>query len=280
MGGSLLYKSMIKTLIALLLVLGIKASGLPRYDEVSWLCTHNSYNASNSGFRFANHTLSIKEQLDTGVRAFMLDVHLVDKKIVLSHGSKGLSFIGSTPLEAELKVYHDFLTKNPEAIVTLIFESYVPAKDVAGVISATGLEKFAHSQDASKPWPSLAALRQSGKRLIIFSDRVKGKGSPAWYHDVWAHCTETHWSNKTPVDLMVNRSGRGDKENPLFIQNHFLQNPLASPSLAKTVNKLAFFKKRHLEFQKAYPKRRPNFITIDFSSIGDGLAFVDFLNAK
>ena len=107
MGGSLLYKSMIKTLIALLLVLGIKASGLPRYDEVSWLCTHNSYNASNSGFRFANHTLSIKEQLDTGVRAFMLDVHLVDKKIVLSHGSKGLSFIGSTPLEAELKVYHE-----------------------------------------------------------------------------------------------------------------------------------------------------------------------------
>jgi len=210
----------------------------------------------------------------------MLDLHLVDKKIVLSHGAKGLSILGSQPLKTELKTYHDFLTNNPKAIITLILESYVPAKDVAAEIEAAGLVKFAHSQDPAKPWPTLETLRKSGKRLIIFSDRAKGNGCPAWYHPVWEHCTETHWSNKTPADLLANRPGRGNMKNSLFILNHFIQDPLSTAKLAGSVNNLAFLKKRYTAFQKSHPNRRPNFITVDFASVGDGLAFVKSLNTK
>ena len=271
---------MIKRFISVFFALAILATSSPRYDEVSWLCTHNSYNASNSGFNFTNHTWSIKQQLNAGVRAFMLDIHLVDKNIVLSHGSKGLTILGSTPLEQELKTFHDFLSNNPKSIVTLIFESYVPAKDAAAAITAAGLDKFAHSQDPTKPWPKLDTLRQSGKRLIIFSDRAKGKDIPHWYHDIWAHGTETHWASKTPADLLANRPGRGKKTNPLFILNHFIQDPIATPTLAKSVNTLAFLNKRHAAFKKSYPQRRPNFIAIDFSSQGDGLKFVKSLNTQ
>ena len=271
---------MIKSLITFFFALTLLVSGSPRYNEVSWLCTHNSYNASNSGFRFTNHTLSIQEQLDSGVRAFMLDIHRVNNTLVLSHGTKGLYLLGSVPLKDELKTYHDFLTKHPEAIVTFIIESSVSAADVTAAISAAGLDQLAHSQDRNKPWPTLDALRQSGKRLIIFSDRVKGKIVPLWYHDMWRHCTETHWSNKTPENLLANRPGRGKKANPLFILNHFILNPISKPSLAQSVNNLAFFKKRYAAFQKSHPNRRPNFITVDFSSKGDGLKFVEFLNAQ
>lgn len=271
---------MIKTIITSYFVFAILVSASPRYDQTTWLCTHNSYNASNSGFRFTNHTLSIKEQLQSGVRAFMLDIHRANNKIVLSHGTKALYILGSTPLEKELKTYHDFLTKNPEAILTFIIESSVSAKDVTDAITASGLDKFAHTQDRNKPWPTLQQLRKSAKRLIIFSDRTKGKKIPLWYHDIWTHCTETHWSNKTPQNLLANRPGRGKKDNPLFILNHFILNPISKPSLAQSVNNLPFLKKRYKTFQKSHPNRRPNFITIDFSNKGNALKFVESLNIQ
>ena len=101
-----------------------------RYDQATWLCTHNAFNASEEGFRFSNQTHGIGRQLNDGVSALMLDVWDDDGEIVLRHGEMFGNALGTQPLEQQLKEIAKFLDSHPQAIITLIFESYVPARAV------------------------------------------------------------------------------------------------------------------------------------------------------
>lgn len=46
-----------------------------RYDQASYLTAHNAFAATAAGWAYAEQSLSIKQQLDYGVRALMLDIH-------------------------------------------------------------------------------------------------------------------------------------------------------------------------------------------------------------
>ncbi|HAL14967.1 MAG TPA: hypothetical protein DCP67_14240, partial [Planctomycetaceae bacterium] len=92
---------------------------------------------------FPNQTHTITRQLTDGARALMLDLHIVDGEVHLVHSKP---FLGKRLLTDGLIEIRHFLEKTPKAVVTIIFESYVPADAVKQCFDETELTKFVHSQ--------------------------------------------------------------------------------------------------------------------------------------
>lgn len=236
-----------------------------RYDQTVWLCTHNAMNNRADGWKLPNQSKNLRGQFDDGVRAFMLDIHVQDGDLVLRHGPDAARLLGFRPLADGLAEIRAMLESRPEAIVTLILENYAPPPQVAEALRKAGLERFAHTQEAGKPWPALREMLAGGKRLVVFSDRANG--GPAWFHPVWEHAWETPFSARRPEDLR-NVPNRGRRENPLLILNHFCADPLPSPRISAKINGIDFLTNRINQSRETFG-RNPNFVVVDFHDLGD-----------
>ena len=251
-----------------------------RYDQVTWLCTHNAMNSSDDGWKFANQTHTITKQLEQGVGTLMLDIWKQDDELVLRHGPEIARFLGYKKLGIELKNIHTFLSKHPDRIITLILESYVSANKVSAAIQKAKLAEFCHFQDPKKPWPQLSAMRSSGKRLVVLSDRVeKNTKAPRWYMHVWKHAWETNWQAKSKEDLLNAKPRRGKRSNQLFILNHFITRGLPNIADAKVANKNPFLWQR-IEKTSQSLKEKPTFLVVDFYEVGAATECVKRLNSQ
>jgi hypothetical protein len=109
-----------------------------RYDQVTFLTAHNAFANYQEGWQYAMQELSIKNQLEYGVRGLMLDVYPSRKgdEIVLCHGGCGFwhhifnqHMISFDPthktLRSTLTEINDWLDQNPSEIITIFLESYV-----------------------------------------------------------------------------------------------------------------------------------------------------------
>ena len=254
------------------------AGASPRYDQITWLCTHNAMNSADAGWKAPNQTHTITAQLNNGVRALMLDIHRQDSGLVLRHGPPIARMLGYQPLPKALEEIRAFMQKDQKAIVTLILESYAPAKEVAQAITDAKLGSLCHTQNPGKPWPTLASMRSSGKRLVILSDRVeKGTSAPGWYMHVWQHCWETDWVAKNKDHLLQAKPRRGKQSNQLFILNHFITRTLPSKELSKAANTNPFLINRINKVRKDFGKK-PNFLVLDFYELGDAQKTIQTLN--
>ncbi|HEV8323718.1 MAG TPA: hypothetical protein VG389_19020 [Myxococcota bacterium] len=241
------------------------------YDDVTYPTTHNAMSNDDEGWLIPNQHHGITRQLADGVRGLMLDVHPYLGGTYLCHG---VCSLGNEPLADGLSKVRAFLEVCPREVVSLIFESYVPAADVAAAFAASGLDAYVWTQAAGAPWPTLREMIDGGARLVAFTDY--DAGAPAWYHDVWAFAWETPYAFDTPADFTC-AMNRGVAGNPLFILNHFLTNPLASPANAEMVNYDPLFLDRALACQAA-SGALPNFPTVDFYDIGDLFTVAATLN--
>lgn len=241
------------------------------YDEVAYATTHNAMSNEDAGWFFPNQHHGVAWQLEDGVRALMLDVHADKGDVYLCHGT---CLAGSQLLVDGLAEVRAFLDAHPREVVTIIFESYVPAADIEERFAQSGLLAHVHAQEAGAPWPTLGELVDAGGRLVVFTDH-DGHSLP-WYMDVWDHAFETHFHYESVQELSCDPN-RGDPDNPLFILNHFLTAPVAFPELAEQVNHNPLLWDRALGCQ-AEAGHLPNFVTVDFYDIGDVLAVVDALN--
>lgn len=226
-------------------------------------------------WQIPNQNNAITTQLNDGVRGLMLDVHDHEGTPHLCHGP---CVLGKKPLVDGLKELERWMSTHPRDVVTIIFEMYVSAKDVAAAFQASGLDQLVFAQPQGSPWPTLQALIDGKRRLIVFTDKGGNSSDYPWYHDVWKYCWETHYSAKSPSDFSCDKN-RGDKANSLFIFNHFLTNPVALPKHAEEVNVNPLLQDRVDQCRKE-SGRFPNFITVDFYDVGDAKAVVDGLNAK
>lgn len=249
------------------------------YDFAVFATTHNAMSNAEDGWVGANQTWSVVHQLDAGVRALMLDLHLWDNDETepespwLCHGE---CLFGNRRLSEALEELRDWLHANPREVVTLILENYVPGADVIAAFQEAGLEPLLHAQTPGAPWPTLGRMIEEDRRLVVLSDALKGGNAP-WFLPVWTYAWETHWSAKTPSDLNC-APNRGDTDNDLFVLNHFLTDPLAFPRLAEQVNYNPFLIDRAIAC-RADSGRQPNFVTVDFCDIGDVFDAVATLNA-
>jgi hypothetical protein len=231
-----------------------------RFDEVAYVTTHNAMSSQEDGFLGPNQYFGIGRQLDDGVRGLMLDVHDDQGQPALCHGS---CLFGKTPLTLGLGVIRSFLDAHPREVVTIIFESYVDGAVIERAFADADLVRLVHTQRRGDAWPTLAAMVEANRRLVVLTDRP---GGPAWNMDVWAHAWETHFSAANTSDFSC-APNRGDVRHPLFIFNHFLTRTLPVPRQAPTTNGAPLLPDRATACRQA-SGHLPNFVTVDFYSVG------------
>ena len=263
---------MIFLLVALLFqpCLGKEEFCEKRYNEISYLVTHNAMSSSHDRWIFPNHNKGLLDQLEDGVRGLSWDIHYHDEMVYLCHG---YCWLGKRKLAVDLGILRDWLEQNPREIVSIFFESYVNKDDVKRSFEEAGLIRYLHYQPPGEEWPKIIEMIDSNKRLVVFTSRDGGISD--WYHDGWEYMWDTSFSYKSVEDFSCIR-GRGRKKKfSLYSINHFLTNPLASKRLAKKANPIVY--QRAIECWKE-TGQRPNFIFVDFYSIENTLNSVERLN--
>jgi hypothetical protein len=243
------------------------------FDQVAFATTHNAMSSEEDGFFAPNQKWNVTHQLEDGIRGLMLDVHYDKGDVYLCHG---YCIAGQRLLVLGLADIRAFLDTHPREVVTVIFESYVTAADTEAAFIESGLLAYAHVQDPAAPWPTLQQMIDSGHRLVVLTDH-EGHTLP-WYMDVWDHAFETHYHFESPEELSCDPN-RGSPDNALFILNHFLTSPLASPELADQINHDPLFLDRAQTCQSE-GEHLPNFVTVDFYDIGDVFGVVNALNGQ
>ena len=246
-----------------------------QYNEVAYLTTHNAFNSDQDGLLFPNQTYNIASQLNDGVRGLMIDVYndLFGTPVVY-HSIIALGYIPLSDIFNDIKI---FLDNNPNEVITIILECYVTANDIEDEINQSGLSNYLYTHNAT--WPTLQNMIDNDNRLVIFSDVDDASSSQDWYHYVWEYAVETHYSIGNINDFTCDFN-RGDPLNDLFIFNHFVTDATLGYGLyneSNDVNANPFFINRALDCQ-TQTNKFPNFVTVDYYELGDGLAVVDQLN--
>jgi hypothetical protein len=247
------------------------------YNEVAYLTTHNAYNAQQENFSFPNQNFSITNQMNDGVRALMIDVHDLAGVPSVFHE---FSFLGNAPLQSNLNEIKTFLDGNPNEVITLILECYVSSSVIESELITAGLYNYLYTKPAAGPWNTLGEMISANTRLVVLTDVDDAGVGQEWYHYAWDHCVETHYSVNNINDF-TNDYNRGSATNDLFIFNHFLTSATTGtglPNEASAVNDYNFLMSRIEGHYSEYSKF-PNFITLDFYEIGEGMEVVDSLNS-
>ena len=256
------------------------------YDTVRTITTHNAMSNAADGWAGPNQSLDVPAQLEAGVRGLMLDTYragdLNDFGLVQVAGVDPdtaylchvVCAIGKQPLVEGLTEIHEFLDREPGAVITLIIESYLDHDLTAAAFAASGLTPYAYVHPGGA-WPTLGEMINAGDRLVVMQDKSVDPEYP-WLMNVWDHSFETHFSAAVPADFSCNHL-RGSPDNDLFILNHFLTDVFGSPALAAQVNTNPFLLDRADECE-AFQNTAATFVTVDFFEIGDVAAAVDALN--
>ena len=247
-----------------------------QYNEVAYLTTHNAFNSDEDGLLFPNQSYNIASQLNDGVRGLMIDVYDYFGTPTAYHST---FLLGTIPLSDIFNDIKTFLDNNPNEIVTIILECYVTANNIEDEINQSGLYNYLYTHNNSTGWPTLQNMIDNNSRLVIFTDVDDASSSQNWYHYVWDYGVETHYSVGSINDFTCDFN-RGDPSNDLFIFNHFVTDGNLGYGLyteSNDVNANPFLINRALDCQ-TQTNKFPNFVTVDYYELGDGLAVVDQLN--
>ncbi len=248
-----------------------------RLDEVALVMTHNAMSSEEDGFISPNQSRRLWRQLEDGVRGFMLDVHVDrDGAVMLCHG---LCALGRRPLADGLRDLRLFLDCHPHEVVVIVFEAHASEAQVAAGFAASGLDRYLHTPDVAPgpgvAWPTLRELISTNERVVVFTD--DSAHSLPWHLYTYDWAWENPYAAAGPDDLSC-AEDRGSRDRSLWVFNHFLTNPLASPALAEMVNHDPFFQTRVEACRADASGDLPNFVTVDFYDLGDVFAVVDSLN--
>lgn len=104
-----------------------------RQDQALILGSHNSYNSSayGQGYPFPQHSYTMSQQLDLGLRSLDLDIHVVPlapSDLWITHASCG-GFgwaAGDLTLGDALQEIRDWLDANPDEVIMLNLEQHFP----------------------------------------------------------------------------------------------------------------------------------------------------------
>ncbi len=242
------------------------------FDELVVAMAHNAMSNAAEDWRPPNQGEPVDAQLAAGVRGFMLDVHPWQGEAYLCHGYCDL---GNERLADGLGRFRRFLDDRPNEVVVLLFERYVEAAWIEAAFDEAGLIDRVHTQPAGAPWPELGPLLDAGTPIVAF-DQDAVPELP-WLHHAYAWGFDTPYAARTPQELSCEVL-RGDGEASLFLLNHFLTAPVATPALADQVNFEPYLSERVAACEAARGAR-VDWIALDFVERGDLLPLVARLNA-
>ena len=242
-----------------------------RFDQVAFPGTHNSMSNQDESWLVPNQIHGLTRQLEDGIRVFLIDTHYDGGATYLCHE---LCELGKIPLVDALTKFRVFLDAHPAEVITFVIENGISNADTEAAFVAADLVKYTYVHPAGESWPTLRELIRRGTRLLVMAET--GHPPPAWYQYAYDLSWDTPYSFASPADFSC-ALNRGVKSNPLFQINHWLSTPLSLPQNAEEVNPFAVLWPR-VEQCRREAGRIPNFIAVDFYSIGDLFRVVDRLN--
>jgi hypothetical protein len=264
------------------------------FNEYTWLTAHNAF----ANTIFPNQTLSLRQQLESGVRGLMLDVHESHGRVRLCHGG----CLGNEPTLADAlnNEVMPFLRRAPHAIVTLHLEDHAGRDALAkelGESPDVPAMTFDPSTWGHARWPTPAEMAAAGQRLVIFTQKYQNSGplettaGPAhalydrdytsendwslgatiFMHDV---SCKSRWDNQ-PLSLDLTYGPRAWPR--LFVMNHLHGAPFGDH--AASDNSYDALRARIDEQCTPAARRKPNYVAIDFVEAGQAASVVGALNS-
>jgi hypothetical protein len=187
----------------------------------------------------------------------------------------GLCEIGATELAPTLDALRVWLDTHPDEVVTVIVENHVPASDIGEAFLAAGLEPYLHTPTEGA-WPTLAEMITSGRRLVVLTEEGSGAPTYPWLRNAFALVQDTPYTFPD-VDDFSCEPNRGAPDAPLLLVNHWLSGFTSLVSAAEQVNVAEVLGERVRQCERERGLL-PNFVGVNFYTIGDVLAVVDELN--
>lgn len=264
------------------------------FNEYTWITAHNAFNHSG----WPQQQLTIRQQLDRGVRGFMMDLYWHNSEIYVCHGSCNALAGRVAPFREDMRTISDYLRANPDVVITLHLETYVNRERMQSFIDS--YQQFFESSfnpDSGawatlSNWPTLQQMIDRNQRLILLSSNSLMSGSFSAgrhyiFHDqqitventfsiggtigVHNHACTTRWE-ATP--LATQNGLKGWKR--LFVMNHF--HTVGEPLHGDYDNRWDQIDSRVESRCKLAAGRYPNFIAIDYVDRGDALEYVEMRN--
>lgn len=265
-----------------------------RYNEVTFLTSHNSYASKNYGYRYAQQNLTITEQLALGVRGLMLDTYQVKEtnEVIVCHGKIFTQLIkreAPMGLACCLSEIKEFLEKNPTEIITIFLENYVTKLDMLdALLVASGVSQYVLKPtdwdvEESNGWPTIDWMQKQNKRLVIFNSN----GPSDYLFDEWTQVIENQYGTlRVKAAARERRESKlhGAKKRYLYLLNFIPSFKYDFGNSFKLINSMFLRQliehtyKNGLGKDNEYRNRLPNFINIDFVDQGNGLIYTNLMN--
>ncbi|OLY83269.1 Nudix hydrolase 3 [Smittium mucronatum] len=282
------------------------------YNRVCFPATHNSF-ANIANDISSNQEKTISQQLDDGVRTFLLDLHkpLGSNSLsqALSSNSKRQNSV-STPIELchtscllldagdftlELANFKTYLDANKDEVVTLILENYdsFSSSQIYSNFQNVSLTDYLfnpndHSSIASSnTWPTVGQIITSGKRLVVFSSVTTDIVNYPQIMNQNTFISQTSFEvpyiagSSAPFTCSVSPS----PAKPLIIMNHFVYvnqtilntvYEVPNANASDMVNSQGSILTQYYKCQTA--NIFPNFLALDFYDIGELFQAVAAIN--
>jgi hypothetical protein len=182
--------------------------------------------------------------------------------------------LGATPFPRVLDTIRRFLDANPSEVLLLFVEDYVAAPEVAAAFDQAGLGRRLMQLDPLRPLPTLRAMIDSGRTLVVLSEH---SGSPpGWYHRGFELFQDTPYFFRSVAELACG-TNRGPADAPLFLVNHWLSTGAPNPAHGRRINTENVLADRVERCQRERG-RKPTIVAVDWFDEGDLLDVVNDLN--
>jgi hypothetical protein len=259
------------------------------YDRVCFAATHDSAASSAQYWLHPTQDQTLREQLNGGIRALILEVHDDGGVATVCRGDCDE---GNSPLGVVLADVATFFDENPRDVLTLLIDGELPAASLEQALSARGLDALALPHAADEPWPTLGDMIDTGRRLVVLADTPDA--GPAWLLPRRELLWETAADYPT-LSAMNCNPVVGDASRPLYLVHHNLlpgeggdragtgaggeagASAGMSTGRAAEANQFGIVTER-LERCRAQHVRSPSFVAVDFSRVGDVVGATQVMN--
>jgi hypothetical protein len=183
--------------------------------------------------------------------------------------------LGASEMVEKLRDVRDFLDQNPDEVLVIVLQDYIPGQQTQQVFEDAGLMDRVWPMSPTAPWPTLRQMIESRRDLVVLSENHGGElpWMPAAY-DVMEE-TPYEFASTEAFSCEPNRGGTG---KPVFLLNHWIREPGHKPlDDARVVNSREALDDRLAECRKVRD-RQPGILAVDFVDIGDTIAVVSALN--
>ena len=145
-----------------------------QYNNITHMGAHDSSflrDASTGNSIAGNQFKNATAALNAGIRLLQAQIHKPNTTLEMCHTS--CSLLDAGPLETWLSAVNDWMTANPNEVVTLLLvnSDSAPASDFGAVFESSGISKLGYkpqTTSATTNWPTLDSMISQGTRVVSF----------------------------------------------------------------------------------------------------------------